>query len=219
MRLSWPCFEKSWRFAAVRQLPRSRRHVTVSDLWPCCQLRLAQALREELRSMGLVKLEARNRVEQKKLWDSLFLGTPEKKARCQKHTAFTAAVATSIIPSLGQTLFCQASSLNSAKIHRSRNLREQKDMIPKQTCLLFTWVKDIFLPLLICHGRWQNKTAKMILLSGKLKHCQTNFGCSFLKGASSGQWDGSSGQTVAFAFHSTTLISTLLSTGLEIDGC
>ncbi|CAL1150686.1 unnamed protein product [Cladocopium goreaui] len=36
-----------------------------------------QALREELRSMGLVKLEARNRVEQKKLRNSVFLGTSE----------------------------------------------------------------------------------------------------------------------------------------------
>ena len=143
---------------------------------------------------------------------------PQKKGKMPETHCFHGSCATSIIPSLGQTLFCQASSLNSAKIHRSRNLREQKDMIPKQTCLLFTWVKDIFLPLLICHGRWQNKTAKMSLLSGKLKHCQTNFGCSFLKGASSSQRDGSWGQTVAFAFHSTTLISTLLNTDLEIDG-
>ena len=47
---------------------------------------------------------------------------------------------------------------------------------------------------------------------------QTNFGCSFLKGASSSQRDGSRGQAVAFAFRSTTLISTLLNTDLEIDG-
>ena len=61
----------------------------------------------------------------------------------------------------------------------------------------------------------------MTLLSGKLKHCQTNFGCSFLKGASSSQRDERWGQTVAFVifvFHSTTVISTLLDTDLEWFG-
>ena len=47
---------------------------------------------------------------------------------------------------------------------------------------------------------------------------QTNFGCSFLKGARRSHWDGSRGQTVAFAFHSNTLISTLLNTDLEKNG-
>ena len=87
------------------------------------------------------------------------------------------------------------------------------------TCLWLCWsvVEDW-----VCSKEISRIVKRALLSILEMSHLhQTNFGCSFLKGARRSHWDGSWGQTVAFAFHSTTLtstFSTLLSTGLEIDG-